>query len=95
MAVISVYPTDANEAGLQRLVKQLKSGRLYVKLFLKHNLRAKLYLGHRKDTINPIIGISLSSTAALPLSLAPPFALKARFSKHLSGLATKVTSAAP
>jgi hypothetical protein len=44
------YPTDADEAGLKRLVKQLKEGRLKVKLFLRHSLHAKLYLAHRQDT---------------------------------------------
>jgi len=41
------YPTDADEAGLKRLVRQLKQGRLKVKLFLRHALHAKLYLAHR------------------------------------------------
>ena len=58
-------PTDADEAGLRRLVKQLKSGRLSVKLFLKHTLHAKLYLAHRTDTINPIIAYLGSSNLTL------------------------------
>lgn len=58
-------PTDADEAGLRRLVKQLKAGRLKVKLFLKHALHAKLYLAHRKDTINPIIAYLGSSNLTM------------------------------
>ena len=58
-------PTNADEAGLKRLVKQLKTGRLCVKLFLKHTLHAKLYLAHRKDTINPIIAYLGSSNLTM------------------------------
>lgn len=58
-------PTDADEAGLRRLVKQLKAGQLKVKLFLKHTLHAKLYLAHRADTINPIIAYLGSSNLTL------------------------------
>ena len=58
-------PTDADEAGLKRLVKQLKSGRVTVKLFLKHTLHAKLYLAHRADSINPIIAYLGSSNLTM------------------------------
>jgi len=54
-------PTDKDEAGLRRLAKQLQSGQLRVKLFLRHALHAKLYLAHRDDTINPIIAYLGSS----------------------------------
>ncbi len=37
-------PTDADEAGLRRLARQIRTGKLHVKLFLKHPLHAKLYL---------------------------------------------------
>jgi Helicase conserved C-terminal domain/PLD-like domain len=37
-------PTNEDEAGLRRLSQQLKSGKLTVKLFLRHPLHAKLYL---------------------------------------------------
>lgn len=59
------HPTDADEAGLRRLVKQLREGSVRVKLFLKHTLHAKLYLAHRKDTINPIIAYLGSSNLTL------------------------------
>lgn len=58
-------PTDEDEAGLRRLVSQLREGRLRVKLFLKHPLHAKLYLAHRNDTINPIIAYVGSSNLTL------------------------------
>ena len=49
-------PTDEDEAGLRRLSAQLKGGRVAVKLYLRHQLHAKLYLCFRTDPVNPIIG---------------------------------------
>lgn len=54
-------PTNADEAGLRRLSSQLKSGRLVVKLFLRHPLHAKLYLLHRQDSDTPMVGYLGSS----------------------------------
>lgn len=54
-------PTDADESGLRRLAGQLKAGRLQVKLFLKHQLHAKLYLAHRQDSFHPTIAYLGSS----------------------------------
>ena len=54
-------PTNRDEAGLRRLSKQLKAGKVVVKLFLAHPLHAKLYLLHRDDSINPIVGYLGSS----------------------------------
>jgi superfamily II DNA or RNA helicase len=59
------HPTDADEAGLRRLVRQLREKRLQVKLFLKHALHAKLYLAHRDDAFNPIIAYLGSSNLTL------------------------------
>jgi hypothetical protein len=59
------HPTDADEAGLRRLVKQLREKRLVVKLFLKHALHAKLYLAHRNDNFNPIIAYLGSSNLTM------------------------------
>src|SRR5690606_24636197 len=42
-------PTAEDEAGLQRLARQIKAGKVQVKLFLRHPLHAKLYLLHRGD----------------------------------------------
>lgn len=46
-------PSDADENGLRRLANQLKSGKLAVKLLLRHSLHAKLYLCFRNDLNNP------------------------------------------
>jgi superfamily II DNA or RNA helicase len=54
-------PTNDDEVGLRRLSAQLRSGKLVVKLYLRHHLHAKLYLIHRSDPINPIIGYLGSS----------------------------------
>ena len=54
-------PTNADEAGLRRLARQLKDGKLVVKLFLAHPLHAKLYLLHRSDPVNPIVAYLGSS----------------------------------
>jgi superfamily II DNA or RNA helicase len=54
-------PTDADEAGLRRLAKQLKAEKVVVKLFLRHPLHAKLYLLFRPDPMNPTTGYLGSS----------------------------------
>lgn len=58
-------PTNEDEAGLRRLLGQLRSGRLAVKLFLRYPLHAKLYLCFRSDPVNPIIGYLGSSNLTL------------------------------
>lgn len=58
-------PTNEDEAGLQRLAEQLRSGKLAVKLYLRHPLHAKLYLFFRQDPINPITGYVGSSNLTL------------------------------
>jgi superfamily II DNA or RNA helicase len=58
-------PNDADEAGLRRLSAQLKTGKLVVKLFLRHTLHAKLYLCFRADPNNPITGFLGSSNLTL------------------------------
>ncbi|WP_104989882.1 helicase-related protein [Deinococcus sp. NW-56] len=54
-------PTDSDEAGLRRLSRQLKSGKVVVKLFLGHLLHAKLYLLHRQDHAAPRVAYVGSS----------------------------------
>ena len=54
-------PTDQDEAGLRRLARQITTGKLVVKLFLRHPLHAKLYLLFRQDPLNPKIGYLGSS----------------------------------
>lgn len=58
-------PTNADEAGLRRLARQLKAGKVAVKLFLRHPLHAKLYLLFRTDPVNPIVGYLGSSNLTL------------------------------
>ncbi|WP_438480852.1 helicase-related protein [Oleiharenicola lentus] len=58
-------PTGDDEAGLRRLARQLREGRLVVKLFLRHALHAKLYLAHRKDTFTPLLAYVGSSNLTL------------------------------
>ena len=59
-------PTNRDEAGLRRLSRQLKAGKLVIKLFLRHPLHAKLYLVHRNDYNTPIVGFLGSSNLTLP-----------------------------
>ena len=54
-------PTNEDEAGLRRLVAQIRSKKVIVKLFLRHPLHAKLYLLFRPDLVNPAIGFLGSS----------------------------------
>ena len=54
-------PTNADEAGLRKLAKQLKAKKVVVKLFLRHPLHAKLYLVFRPDPVNPTVGYLGSS----------------------------------
>lgn len=58
-------PTTADEAGLRRLAAQIRAKKVVVKLFLRHQLHAKLYLLFRPDPINPIIGYLGSSNLTL------------------------------
>lgn len=58
-------PTDADEAGLRKLSRQIKEKKVVVKLYLRHQLHAKLYLLFRNDNINPIVGYLGSSNLTL------------------------------
>ena len=58
-------PTQADELTLQKLLTQLKTGKVVVKLFLKHQLHAKLYLSHSNGNITPVIGLLGSSNFTL------------------------------
>jgi len=54
-------PTDVAEKTLRSLRRQLVERRVCVKLFLRHNLHAKLYLCHRSDPVSPRVGFVGSS----------------------------------
>lgn len=58
-------PTNSDEIGLRQLSEQLKSGKVVVKLFLRHTLHAKLYLCFRPDPNNPITAFLGSSNLTL------------------------------
>ena len=58
-------PNNADEVGLRRLAGQIRSGKLIVKLFLRHPLHAKMYLLFRNDPVNPIVGYLGSSNLTL------------------------------
>jgi len=55
------FPTNEDENALRRLARQIKAGKVAVKLFLRHSLHAKLYLLFRPDPISPIVGYLGSS----------------------------------
>lgn len=54
-------PSSDDERVLRTLRRQLAEGRVQVRLFLQHNLHAKLYLCHRADPVNPRVGFVGSS----------------------------------
>src|SRR5260221_4760428 len=54
-------PTTADEIGLRQLATQITAKKVVVKLFLRHQLHAKLYLNFRTDPNNPIVGFLGSS----------------------------------
>ncbi|MBM3493743.1 MAG: NgoFVII family restriction endonuclease [Armatimonadetes bacterium] len=58
-------PTAEDEAALRRLARQLRAGKVVVKLFLRHALHAKLYLMFRHDPLNPGVGYVGSSNLTL------------------------------
>jgi len=58
-------PTEEDEKGLRKLSKQLKEKKLVVKLHLRYNLHAKLYLAFSDDKRVPIVGFLGSSNLTL------------------------------
>ena len=54
-------PTNQDEAGLRKLARQIRAGKVVVRLFLKHPLHAKLYLLFRSDLISPTVAYLGSS----------------------------------
>src|SRR6266403_3655871 len=58
-------PTARDETGLRKLAEQLRSGKLAVKLYLRHALHAKLYLAHRDDNFNPVLAFLGSSNLTM------------------------------
>jgi hypothetical protein len=58
-------PTEEDEIGLRKLSQQIKDKKVAVKLFLRYQLHAKLYLLFRNDKISPVIGYLGSSNLTL------------------------------
>jgi superfamily II DNA or RNA helicase len=58
-------PSGGDERGMRRLARQLRLGKVVVKLFLPHPLHAKLYLLFRDDVNNPITGFVGSSNLTM------------------------------
>ena len=58
-------PSAQDEEVLQKLSLQLKCKKVLVKLYLRHPLHAKLYLGFRNDKKSPIIGYVGSSNLTM------------------------------
>ena len=55
-------PSKLDETALRKLSKQMKEGKVSVKLFARYPLHAKLYLAHRpEDAFNPIMAMMGSS----------------------------------
>ena len=58
-------PNQTDEAGLRKLARQLRARKVVIRLFLQYPLHAKLYLVHREDTQNPMIGYVGSSNLTI------------------------------
>ena len=58
-------PTGIDEKALQKLSKQLKEGKVVVKLHLRYTLHAKLYLAFSNDKRVPVVGFLGSSNLTL------------------------------
>ncbi|OPZ92209.1 MAG: ATP-dependent helicase HepA [Firmicutes bacterium ADurb.Bin419] len=58
-------PTEKDEHTLRKLAKQLKTGKVTVKLYLRHQLHAKLYLAYSSSQITPVLGLMGSSNMTL------------------------------
>jgi ribosomal protein L21 len=58
-------PSEKDEIYLRKLSKQLKGNKVVVKLHLRHQLHAKLYLAYSDDARVPIVGFLGSSNLTL------------------------------
>lgn len=63
--IIISPPTDRDEVTIRNLILQLKAGKVVVKLHLKGQLHAKLYLAHSTDSRVPIVRFLGSSNLTL------------------------------
>ena len=58
-------PSGRDEHGMRRFARQLRAGKVVIKLFLPHPLHAKLYLLFREDINNPVTGFVGSSNLTM------------------------------
>jgi superfamily II DNA or RNA helicase len=58
-------PTTADEQVLRHLIRQLRTDKVKVKLFLRHQLHAKLYLSYHTEGVTPKLGLLGSSNFTL------------------------------
>ncbi|TXH60573.1 MAG: NgoFVII family restriction endonuclease [Bacteroidia bacterium] len=58
-------PSESDEKALRLLSKQMKSGKVVVKLHLRYPLHAKLYLAYSNDRRVPVVGFLGSSNLTL------------------------------
>lgn len=58
-------PTNSDEAALRRLAKQIRNRKIFIRVYLRHSLHAKLYMLHRRDPVNPIVAYLGSSNLTL------------------------------
>jgi SNF2 family DNA or RNA helicase len=61
-------PNNEDEEGLRRLSRQLRSGKLVVKLFLRHSLHAKLYLTYPRLSNPNLRSVGFLGSSNLTLS---------------------------
>lgn len=54
-------PTDSDEKTIKRLLRQLKEGKVIVKLFLEYQLHAKLYLSYTSNSLTNNVALLGSS----------------------------------
>ena len=54
-------PTDADEHTIKKLLKQLKEGRVVIKLFMEYQLHAKLYLSYTVNSLTNNVALLGSS----------------------------------
>lgn len=66
LQLASGAPSNNDERSLQTLADQLRKKRVFVKLYLRSGLHAKLYLFHLPETRTPIVGYLGSSNLTLP-----------------------------
>lgn len=63
--LVGMAPSNRDEAALQRLCQQIRAGKVQVKLHLRYNLHAKLYLAYRDDPDNPVTAYLGSSNLTM------------------------------